>query len=130
MQLSYLVLTYRYCCLSTTGTSLVSRRTNYKYNHATSSSTQVYDVPYNVENNYENRQAYRTLLFTTPGLNQYISGVIQYEETLEIVNLTPICMSAMVRMKMKSRTPPHTWRVRTLRECASLMMYILIEYKK
>lgn len=37
----------------------------------------------NVENNYENRQAYRTLLFTTPGLNQFISGVIQYEETLE-----------------------------------------------
>lgn len=37
----------------------------------------------NVENNYENRQAYRALLFTTPGINRYISGVIQYEETLE-----------------------------------------------
>lgn len=37
----------------------------------------------NVENNYENRQAYRTLLFTTPNLGQYISGVIQFEETLD-----------------------------------------------
>jgi fructose-bisphosphate aldolase class I len=36
-----------------------------------------------VENNYENRQNYRTLLFTTPGFGQFISGVIMYEETLE-----------------------------------------------
>ena len=36
-----------------------------------------------VENNYENRQAYRTLLFTTPNLGHYISGVIQFEETLD-----------------------------------------------
>lgn len=36
-----------------------------------------------VENNAENRQAYRTLLFTTPNLGQFISGVIQFEETLD-----------------------------------------------
>ena len=36
-----------------------------------------------VENTFENRQAYRTLLFTSPGLGQFISGVIQYEETLD-----------------------------------------------
>lgn len=30
----------------------------------------------------ENRRAYRELLFTTPGMGQYISGVILYEETL------------------------------------------------
>lgn len=36
----------------------------------------------NVENNVENRQAYRELLFTTPGLENYISGVILYDETL------------------------------------------------
>lgn len=36
----------------------------------------------NVENNRENRKAYRHLLFTTPGLNEYISGCITYEETL------------------------------------------------
>lgn len=35
-----------------------------------------------VENTETNRQRYRELLFTTPGLNQYISGVIMYEETL------------------------------------------------
>jgi len=30
----------------------------------------------------ENRRAYRELLFTTPGLNDYISGVILYDETI------------------------------------------------
>jgi len=38
--------------------------------------------PIGVENSEENRRLYRELLFTTPGLNQYISGVICYEETL------------------------------------------------
>lgn len=36
----------------------------------------------NVENTHENRQAYRELLFTTPGLNEYISGVIMFDETV------------------------------------------------
>ena len=36
----------------------------------------------NVENNEENRRAYRELLFTTEGLENYISGVILYDETL------------------------------------------------
>lgn len=35
-----------------------------------------------VENNEENRRAYRELLFTTPGFAEYISGVILFEETL------------------------------------------------
>lgn len=35
-----------------------------------------------VENNQDNRRAYRELLFRTEGLEQYISGVITYEETL------------------------------------------------
>jgi len=35
-----------------------------------------------VENNEENRRAYRELLFTTPDMGKYISGVILYEETL------------------------------------------------
>jgi len=30
----------------------------------------------------ENRRAYRDLLFTTPGVDQYLSGVILYDETL------------------------------------------------
>lgn len=36
----------------------------------------------NVENVEANRQAYRELLFTTEGLENYISGVILFEETL------------------------------------------------
>ena len=38
--------------------------------------------PIDVESTDENRRAYRTLLFTTPGLNEFISGVILFEETL------------------------------------------------
>lgn len=36
----------------------------------------------NVENTEENRRAYRELLFTSPDIEKYISGVIMYEETL------------------------------------------------
>jgi len=35
-----------------------------------------------IENNEENRRAYRELLLTTPGLNEYISGAILYDETI------------------------------------------------
>ena len=35
-----------------------------------------------VENNHDNRQAYRELLFTAPGLEEYISGVIMFDETV------------------------------------------------
>lgn len=35
-----------------------------------------------VENSEANRQTYRDMLFTTPGFEQYTSGVILYEETL------------------------------------------------
>lgn len=34
-----------------------------------------------VENNLENRIAYRTLLFDAPGIEEHISGVILYDET-------------------------------------------------
>ncbi len=35
-----------------------------------------------VDNTEENRQAYRGMLFTSPGLGKYISGAILFEETL------------------------------------------------
>jgi fructose-bisphosphate aldolase class I len=35
-----------------------------------------------VESTEENRRAYRDLLFTTPGVEQFISGVILYDETI------------------------------------------------
>lgn len=38
--------------------------------------------PINVENTPENRQKYRSLLFATEGLENYISGTILHEETL------------------------------------------------
>lgn len=37
----------------------------------------------NVENTEAHRQAYRDLLFNTPGFEKYISGVILFEETLK-----------------------------------------------
>jgi len=37
----------------------------------------------NTENNEPNRRAYRNLLFTTEKLEDYISGVIMFEETLD-----------------------------------------------
>lgn len=36
-----------------------------------------------IENNEENRKFYRELLFTTPGLEEYISGVILFDETIK-----------------------------------------------
>jgi len=35
-----------------------------------------------LDNTEDNRQAYRQLLLTTPGLGDYISGSILFEETL------------------------------------------------
>ena len=35
-----------------------------------------------VENNHDNRKAYRELLFTAPGIEEHISGVIMYDETV------------------------------------------------
>lgn len=41
-------------------------------------------VNINVENVEENRRAYRELLFTAPGIENYISGVILFSETVFI----------------------------------------------
>ncbi|MEK7615878.1 MAG: class I fructose-bisphosphate aldolase [Patescibacteria group bacterium] len=35
-----------------------------------------------IESTHENRRTYRELLFSTPGLDQYISGIIQFDETI------------------------------------------------
>jgi len=37
----------------------------------------------NVENTEDNRRDYRELMFRTPGANQYIAGVILYDETIK-----------------------------------------------
>jgi len=36
----------------------------------------------NLDNSYANREAYRSMLFTAPNLSKFISGVIQFDETL------------------------------------------------
>ena len=43
-------------------------------------------APIDVESTEENRRGYRTLLFTTPGISDFISGVILFEETLTQTN--------------------------------------------
>ena len=48
----------------------------------------------NVASTEESRRNYREMLFTTPGLGEFISGVILYEETLQ--------------QKTKGGTPPFT----------------------
>lgn len=40
----------------------------------------------NLANNQEHRRKYRSLLLETPGLSQYINGIILFEETLTQVN--------------------------------------------
>ena len=39
-----------------------------------------------VENSHDNRQAYRELIFTAPGIEKHISGVIMYDETARDTN--------------------------------------------
>lgn len=39
----------------------------------------------NLENTEENRRRYRQMLFTTEGIEKFISGVILYKETLRQV---------------------------------------------
>ena len=38
--------------------------------------------PFNISSTEENRRAYREMLFTTPGLNAFISGAILFDETI------------------------------------------------
>ena len=66
-----------------------------------------------VESTEENRRAYRNLLFTTPGAEEYISGVILYDETIrqKADDGTPslvdwrIVSSNMITPLMNSSTP-------------------------
>ncbi|HEX6977247.1 MAG TPA: class I fructose-bisphosphate aldolase [Patescibacteria group bacterium] len=42
----------------------------------------------NIESTEQTRRAYRELLFSTPGIEEYISGIIQFDETLKQKVLT------------------------------------------
>ena len=53
----------------------------------------------NVENIEENRRAYRELLFTTPDLEKYISGVIMFDETLDQVTKDGVNFVELLKSK-------------------------------
>jgi hypothetical protein len=48
-----------------------------------------------LENTEDSRRAYRELLVTTPGLGQYISGAIMFEETLTQVRTFGFCLEGV-----------------------------------
>lgn len=56
-------------------------------------------VPLNVKNTEENRRAYREVLFTTPGLNKYVSGVILFEETVLLRLINPLRQDKQPKME-------------------------------
>ena len=50
----------------------------------------------NISSTEQNRRLYREMLFTTPGLNEFISGVILFEETLRQRTQTNVPMPEML----------------------------------
>ncbi|MDB6095294.1 MAG: fructose-bisphosphate aldolase [Verrucomicrobia bacterium] len=52
--------------------------------------------PLGIPNTEENRRAYRELLFTTPGLGEYISGAILFDETLRQMSRDALPLPAIL----------------------------------
>lgn len=52
-----------------------------------------------ITNNEENRRAYRELLFTTPGLGDYISGVILFDETIRQSSIVGLSFVEILRQQ-------------------------------
>jgi fructose-bisphosphate aldolase class I len=50
----------------------------------------------NVENTEANRRTYRDMLFTTPGIGKYISGVILFDETIKQQSLGGVAFPKML----------------------------------
>jgi fructose-bisphosphate aldolase class I len=53
-------------------------------------STERRFTKYNIPHTPENRQAYRDLMFTAPGIEQFIDGIILYDETIHQTTLEGI----------------------------------------
>ncbi|KAF3998330.1 class I fructose-bisphosphate aldolase [Glaciimonas immobilis] len=51
----------------------------------------------NVASTQESRRDYRELLFSTPGLNEFISGVILYDETIKQQNTTGVPLPDLLK---------------------------------
>ena len=54
-----------------------------------------------LESTEENRRAYREMLFTAPGAQEYISGVIMYDETLRQKTKDGVPFPALSRASME-----------------------------
>jgi fructose-bisphosphate aldolase class I len=65
----------------------------------------------------ENRRRYRQMLFTTPGLGRFISGVILFDETLgqradDGRRFVEVLAEAGITPAIKSTGVPSRWRAR------------------
>ena len=74
-----------------------------------------------VESTEENRRAYRNLLFTTPGMEEYIGGVILFDETIrqsaDDGTPFPSCSRRRASSRGSRSTPARTrWRVQRRRD--------------
>ncbi len=49
-----------------------------------------------VENSEDNRRRYREMLFSTPGLGEYVSGVIEFEETVKQISAEGISLPGLL----------------------------------
>jgi len=53
----------------------------------------------NIENTEENRRAYRELLFTTKGIEKYVSGVIMFDETIRQADKNTLMFTQLLSKK-------------------------------
>jgi fructose-bisphosphate aldolase, class I len=68
--------------LETTARSLVARGKGILAADESQPTIQKRFAALNIESTEENRRAYREMLFTTPGIEEFISGVILFDETI------------------------------------------------
>jgi fructose-bisphosphate aldolase class I len=68
--------------LQTTGKAMVAKGKGILAMDESNATCGKRFIKIGIENTVENRRAYRELLLTTPGLADYISGVILYDETI------------------------------------------------
>ena len=67
-----------------------------------------------VESTEDNRRAYRELLFTTPGAEEFISGVILYDETIRQSSSDGTPFPKLLKGS-RSTSAPCRWRSRRAR---------------
>jgi fructose-bisphosphate aldolase class I len=68
--------------LNTTARALVARKKGILAADESLRSTSQRFAPINLPHTEENRRAYRDMMFTAPGLEEFISGVIMFDESI------------------------------------------------